>query len=77
MPESYELRERKVSLSIDVAPQPSSSKPTSFDGSHDDVEKGVGTTTELKRRLKSRHLQMIAIGMPQRAFVIPNMSDRA
>ncbi|KAJ9621329.1 lysine permease [Taxawa tesnikishii (nom. ined.)] len=70
MPESYELRERKVSLSIDVAPQPSSSKPTSFDGSHDDVEKGVGTTTELKRRLKSRHLQMIAIGMPQRAFGI-------
>lgn len=39
-----------------------SGRTPSFTNSQDDVERQVGTTTELKRKLKSRHLQMIAIG---------------
>ena len=38
--------------------------PASLHGHHDDAEKQpqIGTTVQLKRRLQSRHLQMIAIG---------------
>jgi amino acid permease len=33
------------------------------DGSHDAEKQGISQRPELKRKLKSRHLQMIAIGM--------------
>jgi len=58
--------ERKTAAA-DMAPAPINEKPASQPSSfHDDSEKGidhgVGETSPLKRRLKSRHLQMIAIG---------------
>lgn len=55
------------SMDINVAPKAAEPqvKPdtsSSYDG---ELEKqvDVGTTVQLKRRLQSRHLQMIAIGM--------------
>lgn len=45
-----------------VSGQASSYRPESLQGAEKLSEYGVGTTVQLKRRLQSRHLQMIAIG---------------
>lgn len=47
--------------SISIAPRTTEEKPADSYLS-DDLEKHIGETTELKRRLKARHLSMIAIG---------------
>jgi len=48
----------------------STPRPTSLSDAEKQVEHGVGTTTQLKRRLQSRHLQMIAIGRLLRLVVV-------
>jgi len=59
------MKDKTAAAEIASAPidEKSASQPSSI---HDDSEKGidhgVGETSPLKRRLKSRHLQMIAIG---------------
>jgi yeast amino acid transporter len=45
------------------APERSETGNLSDQSSHDPEKDGVKRTPELKRKLKSRHLQMIAIGM--------------
>lgn len=51
-------------MAIDVAPARIDDKPSSSNSINDDLEKlpQTGQTVQLKRRLQSRHLQMIAIG---------------
>ncbi|GAB7352439.1 hypothetical protein MBLNU459_g2855t1 [Dothideomycetes sp. NU459] len=52
------------SMNIDVAPRAINEKPPSKSSIDEDLEKlpQHGQTVQLKRRLQSRHLQMIAIG---------------
>lgn len=52
-------KDEKVSYAKDVKSDKSSSDHEKQDG-HDDI---VGAAPKLQRKLKSRHLQMIAIGM--------------
>lgn len=51
------------SVSEKTAAEVTTSRPTSASDRSQDGEKGVPHEPELKRKLKARHLQMIAIGM--------------
>lgn len=65
-------------MEINVAPKTESPEispewhsRSSYDGELEKQSVEKGTTVQLKRRLQSRHLQMIAIGM-QKSIFFPN-----
>lgn len=55
--------EQAVSVSEKKSPSPAMTDDSNT-SSHADKEAGTHQTVELKRNLKSRHIQMIAIGEP-------------
>lgn len=59
MNKSYDIQAAPVSEKTDES---KASRPASRSESHDG-EKGLPHMPELQRKLKARHLQMIAIGM--------------
>jgi yeast amino acid transporter len=54
----------KVEKDVAAVEKKASKGDLSEQSSHDPEKNGVTREPELKRKLKSRHLQMIAIGMP-------------
>ena len=70
----YEKKDADVESKI-VSEQPSDSKPESLRDVEYQSERAIGTTVQLKRRLQSRHLQMIAIGRATRTGQANDSSD--